>query len=391
MDAWEVLDAALAAEDPGGVAGAICQAREALGEWQGCAEVAASYGTLDSVTPAPETLVDPYIEAVRGQFWGKEQWKEAEASPYGPAHGDSITESLRVGCYLISWYLAVAPLAGVQEQDFLDEARRGLAWLLVVQRSSGLFPFPDLSDDYQACLPGCQDWRHGYLCQRWRDAWESMGSPPGYYEDGWIIQDFMSGREGGLQFDNGVCGRVMLEGFNTFGDVEYLESARRAGIWASDQPVVCNFNYNGFSAGLLARLAEMDPDGGQEWLEEAMYRARLGVLPGALENGRWFDPHNARIVYHHIMLRDLAYLDQVTDDPWLSAVMEVANRRSVEEIASRGSTSTQIGIRAHLEARRAGYDPGEALGILVNGSLRGSEVVNGSLIYWISEELKSSE
>lgn len=39
-----------------------------------------------------------------------------------------------------------------------------------------------------------------------------------------------------------------------------------------------------------------------------MKKADIGVLPGQMPGGRWFDAHNACAVYHNILLRDLLEL-----------------------------------------------------------------------------------
>ncbi len=46
------------------------------------------------------------------------------------------------------------------------------------------------------------------------------------------------------------------------------------------------------------------------YLDAAREKVQLGIYPGQLKSGpqagRWFDPHNARLVYHFILLRGLA-------------------------------------------------------------------------------------
>jgi len=45
--------------------------------------------------------------------------------------------------------------------------------------------------------------------------------------------------------------------------------------------------------------------GDARYLNGALRKAEVGVLPGQAPNGRWLDPHNARTVYHLIILRAL--------------------------------------------------------------------------------------
>ena len=119
-------------------------------------------------------------------------------------------------------------------------------------------------------------------------------------ENGWIIDDL---GDGGLNFDNGVCGTGLLEAYRVTGNQQYLESARRAAEWAIRRPLVLNWNYNSFSGWLLANLYRATSD--KRYLNEATRIFKYGVLPGQMSNGRWFDQHNARIQYHSVILRSL--------------------------------------------------------------------------------------
>jgi hypothetical protein len=101
----------------------------------------------------------------------------------------------------------------------------------------------------------------------------------------------------------------------------------RAAEWALTRPLVANWNYNAFSARLLARayLVTQEP----RFLEGARRKFELGVLPGQTETGRWFDPHNARTQYHAILttaLADYVELLAATQDPALARVQAAATR-----------------------------------------------------------------
>lgn len=109
--------------------------------------------------------------------------------------------------------------------------------------------------------------------------------------------------DGGLQFDNGLCGRALISAWELTKDDRYLAAARKSGDWAIGRPLVSNWNYNAFSVGLLARLAIATGD--EKYLNAAVKKAEIGVLPGQMPGGRWFDAHNASAVYHNILLRDL--------------------------------------------------------------------------------------
>jgi hypothetical protein len=162
--------------------------------------------------------------------------------------------------------------------------------------------------------------------------------------EGWIVDD----RDGGgdLQFDNGLSGEAMLAWYAVSPKPEYLASARAAGEWAMAQPLSSNFNYNGFSAAFLARLGAIA--GERQYTDEAVARIRLGVLPGMIVDGRfaghWIDPHNARLVYRLIMIRQMAVVAAAlpkgdTDRGFIAQRLQIAldaaedQQRAVKKIA----------------------------------------------------------
>jgi hypothetical protein len=80
-----------------------------------------------------------------------------------------------------------------------------------------------------------------------------------------------------------------------------------------------------------------------EYLDAAIIKARLGVIPGQLTNGpragRWIDPHNARPAYHYIMMRALTQLvavmppEHVARPEIVSAVAAGLKTRNAEMLA----------------------------------------------------------
>lgn len=182
--------------------------------------------------------------------------------------------------------------------------------------------------------------------------------------NGWIVGDL---GEGGLQFHNALAGVAVLELYQATGERKYLDSARLAADWAASQPTVPNWNYNAFSIYLLANTYKMTGD--RRYLESAKEKARLGVYPGQLSTGRyagrWVDPHNARLVYHYILVRGLGSLVAVLpkDDPdfpqALSALSLALNRNA--EFLTQGvpvnkdgeslttGASTALEVLSHLK------------------------------------------
>ena len=75
------------------------------------------------------------------------------------------------------------------------------------------------------------------------------------------------------------------------------------------QRCCANFNYNAFSVSLLANAYRVT--GEKAFLDAAWQKFRVGIAPGQAPNGRWMDAHNARTVYHIIILRALGDLAAV--------------------------------------------------------------------------------
>jgi hypothetical protein len=394
--AWSALDLAMIEGNAIAAANAVCEARVELGNFQGVAEIQVVHRPRPA-TPVLATEVLPdYLAKVEATVLGVEPWTLGGGSIAGAPQ----TTALRTPCHLVEWYLAVAPLAGARRAALETAAHAGLEWLRAVQTPSGVFPYPDLSDDAEAFLATClADGGSRSECEgtlprlyelawKGKQAWIAAGRPAGVIVNGWFVSDDLSD-PGGLQFDNGVCGRALLAGYEAFGDPALLGAARRAGTWAAAQRPVLNFNYNAFSAGLLAELARVDPDAAVHgWATAALAKAQVGVLPGALPDGRWVDAHNARIDYHLIMLAALLRVDAITDDPWLTGVVDASRRRAIDELTRLGAAGTDDGLDAFLLARAAGLDVGDALGVLLNDAYRGrGDVQSGALALWLRATL----
>jgi hypothetical protein len=106
-----------------------------------------------------------------------------------------------------------------------------------------------------------------------------------------------------------------------------------------------------------------------------------------MPDGRWVNPHNARIDYHFIMLAALLRLDAVVNDDRLTAVVDAALSRAKNEVIELGAAGVEDGIDALLLARSAGLTVGDALAIEVNDAYRNGDVQNGALALWLRSEL----
>jgi hypothetical protein len=180
----------------------------------------------------------------------------------------------------------------------LDRARRAGDYLLKAQAEAGagLFPFP--------AWRGKSDDRLHMLSERFLARMEREGRLAQVMRNGWVFSDL---NDGGLAYDNGLAGEALIRLYERSGDRRYLDGAIQAGAWALAQPLSENFNYNGFPALLMANLARAT--GEKRYLDAALRFAKTGVISGQRQGGAydgwWIDPHNARLNYRYLMMRQL--------------------------------------------------------------------------------------
>ena len=175
-----------------------------------------------------------------------------------------------------------------QKLLLLDELMSGACKILTdLQCAEGHFPFPDLRG---------KSIRFGEALNK------MVKQHPGAIKNGWCL---LPEPQGGTQFDTGLCGSALLRAGLLKGNKQWIAAALRAADWAAKQDSVPNFNYNSFSMELLANVTYSS---NSNYLERAVEIFKVGVLPGQMESGRWFDPHNARTVYHHINIRAMTAL-----------------------------------------------------------------------------------
>lgn len=293
------LKKALAAQDPDAVRVAVAKGRELLGKRAGEPEVPDDFKRV----PADARLLSV-----------------AEAQPGFTPHFDTL-EKMRWWIIGVDPLTLTAPLRGpasvirgsvAAARAKLDGAERSIAiardaadfliWAQT-QAGSGAYPFP--------AARGTSKARAMEVATRFITKAEKAGKLDSVVRNGWAFDD---AGDGGLQFDNGECGSAMLDLYNLTRDDQYLESARKAADWSMSRPLCPNWNYNSFSVLLLAKIFDATRD--SRYLDAAILKARLGVIPGQLtdgpHSGRWTDPHNARPAYHYIMMRALAQLAAVT-------------------------------------------------------------------------------
>jgi hypothetical protein len=274
----ERLLAAMRAHDDGAIAAARKDVIQLLGSLAGTPETVVERGPVDTKAPDKSRI---------GQQWRDLFARRKDRHPWDFAQRAKAAGKpeprLRVSQRVARSYL-YSHEAGLADGDYLAEARRGLDYITSRQRSNGVFGYPI-------------DPKGQFHSQIAKIAKEGEAKGIQVIEDGWLVDDL---GEGGLQFDNGVCGATLLYGYALTRERRYLESARKAADWAMDRPLVLNWNYNSFSGLLLARLFRAT--GEERYLDAAETVFRYGVLPGQMENGRWFDQHNAMIQYHSILM-----------------------------------------------------------------------------------------
>jgi hypothetical protein len=282
----ERLAAAMRAEDAAAVRAVVAEMTQVLGDQAGVPD-----GRRAGVRPAPLQMTAAqatalFVEALRAE--GRAVRQVASGKPLPDQMVRLYADVLLAAVRIRPWVQEHAA-ADLEELDKL--AHGAAAILMSLQQPQGHFPFPDLRG---------KNIRFGAMTEKQlqRGAVE--------IRDGWIIT---ADPDGGTQFDTGLCGAALLEAATVHNRSEWRAAALRAADWALAQPCCANFNYNAFSVSLLSRA--FAATGEEKYLQGALKKFRVGVAPGQAANGRWLDPHNARTVYHVILLRALADLAAV--------------------------------------------------------------------------------
>jgi hypothetical protein len=263
----------------------IVELRQKMGIYAGVPEERPAYGKpMDSSKPdlrKIEKICWKAFEALKG----RNGWDLAARAKRRGA----TQPRLRVSTREIMSDLRAAEADVDHADQYRAAAIDGLNYLVSQQTSDGAFGYP--YDPHATS---------GLVVMAARIAREGQAEGKKMTENGWLIEDL---GEGGLQFDNGEAGAALVLGYAMTGNAKYLDAARRAGDWATSRPLVLNWNYNSYSGALLAQLYRAT--GERKYLRAAIDKFEYGVLPGEMENGRWFDQHNAKPQYHALLCRNL--------------------------------------------------------------------------------------
>jgi hypothetical protein len=272
----------------------------------------------------------PYMRKIR-----KETWLFSEPEPLELRH------PLRLVASVITGTLAARRAGSENSEQLLKIAEKAGNYLLLAQKQGGkgLFPFPAAKG---------RKAKPFQVAEQFLNYIEGSGRLSEAVVNGWIVNDLGIG-DGGLQFDNGLCGVAMLELYEATKKTQYLQAALKAADWAMLHPVVPNWNYNSFSVFLLSYAYGVTGD--VRYLESAKEKTRLGIYPGLLTTGpykgRWADPHNAVMVYHYVIIQGLGALVAVLPDndpdlPQAVNTLSLALRVRNKEILEKGVSSPDI-------------------------------------------------
>jgi len=257
-----------------------------LGEYAGVPEVDPDYVLYGNINePDINKVIAVWREANKANEITR-PWVYAEKnSGYAGTKAPRLRKSLRQAL----GELRSAELDLLGENGHLKVATRAFDYMIKTQSPNGVFGFP-VGNDSKGNV--------GKIVKRKIREANQLGK--NILWNDWIIDDLGSGD---LKFDNGVVGAGLIYAYWMTNNQDYLKSAQASAEWAMKQPYSPNFNYNSFSGYLLARLYRATDN--KDYLKAAEDIFDYAVLPGQMENGRWFDPHNARIQYHSVMMRAL--------------------------------------------------------------------------------------
>jgi hypothetical protein len=345
-DLAKQLGSAQAAKDEPAVKAVVQSIRTELGEKAGEPEVPTEFVLPDEeargVSPdqVPE-LFQRALDYIKANAW----WKSVKS-------GADCQAPLRAVASVVDGCLAARAAGCAHPEELLAEAHAAADFLLAAQRTAGRDCFP---------FPGWRGKRGklGAMAERFLSKAEAAGKVAAVMQDGWIFDDLGTGE---LYFDTGLAGVALLHLYETTREEKYLKGARQAADWALARPAVANWNYNSFLVQLLAEMHRVT--GEEKYLASAKEKARLGILPGQLltgpHAGRWLDPHNARLVYHFILLRGLICLlaELPPADPdraLIEQALAAGLKAHDQEIATEGGThpDTTLEVYCRLLADRA--------------------------------------
>lgn len=186
-----------------------------------------------------------------------------------------------------------------RKNNYTTWATRALDSLATMQLSSGAFPFPDLRTYND---PVFTTIIQNYLNALGADSVNVL-------QNGWIIDDSGTGE---FKFDAGVIANAYYEAYILTGNEAYKTHCLAVATYLLNLKLNLNYNYNSFVSLGLTRGFQLSAN--TAYLDRAIVNVRYGIFPGQLPNGRWMDGHNAKSVYHNLIIANVAPLFQVINE-----------------------------------------------------------------------------
>ncbi len=334
------LETAMASDDAAQVQAVVAELKAALGP---------QAGYPDARRKGTQARNEPVSEAQNALWFIRALESEGRAMRTIIKGEPLPDQMLRLYAGLVKAACEIRPTVLKHQPEKLPELDRLVTGacqiMLHAQQPDGHFPLPDLRG---------KNIRFGEMTDR------LVKDQPDAVKDGWIVS---LDPGGGMQFDTGECGVALLTAGKVYQQANWTKAGLRAADWALTQPCVRNFNYNAFSVSLLAHAYRETQ--AEKYLRGALHKFAVGVAPGQVENGRWIDAHNARTVYHLIILRALNDLRSVLPAEekslatQLSAMSASAVKTVLDEFEAVGVTDTSFALveLLHYEALSTNSDP----------------------------------
>ena len=261
------MTAALLSKDETAVRKLVVEAVELLGDQAGVPEVADEYRQAPvQIEPLTRAEALAGFERIH-RFVQKNKWWRIGLDPTRTEHLPRELATCMTGC--LAGCRANAP----NKDALLKEAIEAGDYLLWTQQQTGtgVIPFPAYRGGKNKAFQAAD---------RFLQLASESGRLDEVVKNGWTYDDLTNG---GLQFDNGLCGVALFELFEVSQENRFLEGAIATADWAARRPCVTNWNYNSFSVYLLATAYRITHE--SKYLDAAKEKARLGVLPGQLSDG----------------------------------------------------------------------------------------------------------
>lgn len=271
------------------------EAKVVLGSEAGQPETTDNYSQLNTTNTwlsLPNALALSRALISADSIGYTQTWRicKGELPPAYLPHSVPLRAGAEISIGLIRIALAETDLA--RRNLYMQWATDGLDSLLTMQLANGAFPFPDLRTYND---PVFTPIINNYM--------QSLGSDSvNVLVNGWIIDDSGTGE---FKFDAGVIGGAFAEAFLFTGDTNYRNAALKVASYMDTLRMNTNYNYNTFQAYGLAFGYALAPSRA-DWTMNADSLLRYSVLPGQIPNGRWMDGHNARSVYHSIIIHNVS-------------------------------------------------------------------------------------